>query len=321
MELTVFTCKPLRRLLLGALAAAAACGAATAAHATTAADGLSISGSAPTSVTVGHAYSFTPTVANPKKRKLFFRIGVKPQWATFSNATGRLSGTPPAAYGGTETGYILINVYDGVDTAYLYPEFRVRVTAAAATTSTSTADKPVLSGTPPASVNAGSTYAFEPAAKDPDGKTLSFSVKNKPAWASFSIANGLLDGKPSSTQTGTYADIIISASNGKYSSALPAFSIAVKPAAASSGSGTAKVSWVLPTENSNGSALTDLAGVRIYYGTSESDLSKSLQVSGKSTTSYTVSGLSAGTWYFGAEAYTTTGMASRLSSIVSKAIP
>jgi len=319
MELTVFTCRPLRRLLLGALAVAANCGAATAAHATTAADGLSISGSAPTSVTVGHAYSFTPTVANPKKRPLFFWISVKPRWAAFSNATGRLSGTPPAGYAGTETPYILISVKDGVDTASLYPEFRVKVNAA--TTSTSTADKPAISGTPPTSVATGSTYAFEPSAKDPNGKTLSFSVKNKPAWASFSIANGLLDGKPSSTQTGTYSDIIISASNGQYSTALPAFSIAVKPASTSSGSGTAKVSWVLPTENSNGTALTDLAGVRIYYGTSESDLSKSLQVSGTSTRSYTVSGLGAGTWYFGAEAYTTTGMASRLSSLVSKRIP
>jgi putative Ig domain-containing protein len=319
MELTLFTCKPLRRLLLGALAVAANCAAATAAHATTAPDGLSISGSAPTSVTVGHTYSFTPTVANPKKRTLSFRIGVKPGWATFSTATGRLSGTPPAGYAGTETGYILISVKDGVDTAYLYPEFRVRVNAA--TTGTSTADKPAISGTPPTSATVGRTYAFEPSARDPDGKALSFSVKNKPSWASFSIANGLLDGTPSSTQTGTYADIIISASNGQYSSALPAFSIVVSAASSSSGSGTAKVSWVLPTENSNGSALTDLAGVRIYYGTSESDLSKSLQVSGTSTRSYTISGLSAGTWYFGAEAYTTTGMASRLSSIASKTIP
>lgn len=317
MELTVFTCKPLRRLLLGALAAGAVCGAATAAHATTAADGLSISGSPPKSVTVGKAYSFTPTVANPKKRTLSFRIADKPRWMTFSAATGRLSGTPIAADVGTSPANILIYVYDGINYAYLDPEFAVRVYAA--TTSTSTADKPVISGTPATSVSAGSTYAFEPAAKDPDGKALSFSVKNKPSWASFSIANGLLDGKPSSTQTGTYADIIISASNGQYSSVLPAFSITVKPA--SSTTGTAKVSWVLPTENANGSALTNLAGVRIYYGTSESDLSKSLQVSGTSTRSYTVSGLSAGTWYFGAEAYTTTGMASRLSSIVSKTIP
>ena len=317
MELTVFTCKPLRRLLLSALAAGVVCGAATAAHATRAADGLTISGSPPTSVTVGHTYSFTPTVANPKKRTLSFRIADKPRWMTFSTATGRLSGTPIAVDVGTSPANILIYVCDGVDCAYLYPEFYVRVYAA--TTSTRTADKPVVSGTPPASVNAGSSYAFEPAAKDPDGKALSFSVKNKPSWASFSIANGLLDGTPRSTQTGTYADIIISASNGQFSSALPAFSVTVKPA--SSTGGTAKVSWVRPTENTNGSALTDLAGVRIYYGTSETDLSKSVQVSGESTTSYTVSGLSAGTWYFGAEAFTTTGMASKLSSIVSKRIP
>jgi hypothetical protein len=183
---------------------------------------------------------------------------------------------------------------------------------------TGSVDKPVISGRPPTSVSAGSTYSFQPSAKDPAGEALSFSVQHKPAWANFSIVSGALYGTPSSAQTGTYADVVISASNGRYSSALPAFNVTVDSAAPRRG--TATLGWVLPTENTNGSPLTDLAGVRIYYGTNEADLTKSLKVSGTSATSYTVTGLSAGTWFFAAAAYTTSGMQSALSAIVSTTI-
>jgi hypothetical protein len=45
-----------------------------------------------------------------------------------------------------------------------------------------------------------------------------------------------------------------------------------------------------------------------------------VEVSNPSETSYTLSGRSAGTWHFEIEAYATTGVASSLSSIVSKTI-
>lgn len=310
-----FTTTSLSRLSIRALAGAALCvGAATAAHATTTADGLSISGSPPRSVTVGQAYSFTPTTANPKKRTLSFRIADKPRWVTFSTTTGHLSGTPTAADVGASPVNILIEVSDGIDTAQLDPEFGITVSAAG----TGTADKPSISGTPPTSVTAGSIYKFQPTAKDPDGKTLSFSVQHKPAWATFSIVTGLLEGTPTSTQTGAYDDVIISASNGQYSSALPAFDITV----AGSGSSTASavIEWVPPTENTNGTPLTDLEGVRIYYGTSAANLSHMVQISSKTQTSYTLSDLSAGTWYFGGVSYTTTGAQSAMSRVVSMSL-
>jgi hypothetical protein len=302
-----FTRRLHRGFLLRALTAALLCGATAAA---VAGDGLKIYGSPPKTATVGQGYSFTPAVYDPSKRRVTFKIANKPGWANFSTTTGRLYGTPTSGYAGRVESNILITAWDGVSAASL--DFSLTVQGA------STADKPVISGTPATSVIVGSTYVFQPAARDPAGKTLSFSIQNKPAWASFSIANGLLDGHPSATQTGTYGNIVISASNGQYSSALPAFSIIVDPSAAT---GTAKVSWVVPTVNTNGSPLTDLAGVRIYYGTSQSALNQSVQVNGTSTTSYTLSGLSAGTWYFGAEAFTTNGLASSMSTIVSKTIP
>ena len=279
--------------------------------AASAADKPVISGSPPTSVAVGQSYSFTPTVSNPLKVALTFAIVNKPAWATFSSQTGKLAGTPTTSNIGTQAD-IRISATDKVATALL-PEFSIRVVAATG------ADKPVISGAPPTSVTAGSTYKFQPTAKDPDGKTLSFSVQNKPAWASFSIASGLLDGTPTSTQVGNYGNIIISTSNGQYSSSLPGFNVAVTTTQPATGNAT--VNWVPPTENTNGSALTDLAGIRIYYGTSPSSLSKMVQVASPTATSYTIGNLAAGTWYFGGVAYTTSGVQSAMSAVASALIP
>lgn len=83
---------------------------------------------------------------------------------------------------------------------------------------------------------------------------------------------------------------------------------------------TADVSWSPPTTNTNGSALTNLAGYRIYYGTSPDALSKSIDVPNAGATDYVVQGLTSGTWYFGVRAYTNTGLTSALSSVASKTI-
>jgi hypothetical protein len=85
--------------------------------------------------------------------------------------------------------------------------------------------------------------------------------------------------------------------------------------------GTADISWLLPTENADETALTDLAGVFIFYGTSASNLSRCVMVRGESATSYTITGLSAGTWYFVTQAFTKDGGISPLSRVVSKIIP
>jgi len=279
---------------------------------TTSGGALALSGSPPTAATVGKSYSFTPTLSDPAKAAVRFIIWNKPAWLTFNASNGQLAGTPSAANVGTAANITII-VTDTTQSAELKP-FAIKVAAA-----TTSADVPVISGTPATSVTVGSTYKFEPNAKDPDGKTLSFSVQNKPAWATFSISNGLLDGTPTSAQTGTYSNIVISASNGQYSSNLPAFSVVVTKAATAA-TGSATVDWTPPTENTNGSSLTNLAGFRIYYGTSSGNLSQMVQVSSSTQTSYTIANLAAGTWYFGGVAYTTAGTQSAMSKVVSATI-
>jgi hypothetical protein len=80
------------------------------------------------------------------------------------------------------------------------------------------------------------------------------------------------------------------------------------------------VTWSAPTANTNGSALTDLAGYTIYYGTSPTQLTRSVKVASAGATDYVVQGLSGGTWYFAVTAYTSAGLQSTYSTIVSRTI-
>ena len=108
---------------------------------------------------------------------------------------------------------------------------------------------------------AGSGYAFKPTASDPAGKQLSFSVQNKPAWAGFSIASGQLYGTPNTTQTGMYANIVISASDGTAASRCRLQHHGDESPLTT---GTAVLTLTPPTQNTDGSTLTDLEGMRVY---------------------------------------------------------
>src|SRR5262245_6899806 len=57
---------------------------------------ISVSGSPATTVAVGTAYAFSPSVT-PASAYERFSISNKPAWATFNRYTGLLSGTPTAA--------------------------------------------------------------------------------------------------------------------------------------------------------------------------------------------------------------------------------
>lgn len=84
--------------------------------------------------------------------------------------------------------------------------------------------------------------------------------------------------------------------------------------------GSARLSWVAPTANTDGSALTNLAGYRVHYGTSATALTQTVQIANPAATSYTVSALNSATWYFAARAYTSTGAESAVSNTVTKTV-
>jgi hypothetical protein len=89
---------------------------------------------------------------------------------------------------------------------------------------------PAISGSPVTSVAEGASYSFTPSASDPDGDALTFTIVGRPVWASFDTNTGQLSGSPQSGDAGTYAGIIISASDGEFSESLAEFAITVTPA-------------------------------------------------------------------------------------------
>ncbi|WP_345853396.1 Ig-like domain-containing protein [Shewanella algae] len=87
---------------------------------------------------------------------------------------------------------------------------------------------PSISGTPAGSVDQDSYYSFIPTATDPDQDPLTFSISNKPAWASFNTASGELSGTPLREHVGVSDNIIIRVSDGALSTDLAPFSVEVK---------------------------------------------------------------------------------------------
>jgi hypothetical protein len=98
-----------------------------------------------------------------------------------------------------------------------------------------------------------------------------------------------------------------------------AATIGIAAAPGSSG-GTVILSWNAPTENTNGTALTNLAGYDIYYGTSSSQLTQVISIDSVGLLTYVMSNLSFGTWFFEVVAVNSAGVASVPSGIVSATI-
>ena len=266
-----------------------------------------ISGTAVATASAGAAYSFLPSASDADGDTLSFSISGKPAWASFSVATGALTGTPTAANAGTFSN-IIISVSDGKLSTSL-AAFSIQVTANAA---------PTISGTPAGRVTSGVPYQFVPTAADADRDTLSFSISGKPAWASFSAATGALGGTPSAADAGTYSNIVISVNDGKSTTSLPAFSIQVSAAAAT---GSAVLTWTAPTQNADGTPLANLAGYYVLSGPSADSLTRLAQVSGGATTTYTATRLASGQYFFAVAAYNSAGVQSELSNLGFKEIP
>ena len=263
----------------------------------------SISGAPASTVMVGSGYSFTPAASDPDDDVLTFSISGKPSWANFNSGTGRLSGTPGSA--GTWSG-IRISVSDGKDSASL-PAFAI-------TANGLPNRAPSISGSPAFEVMVDSGYGFTPTASDADGDSLTFSISGKPTWANFNSATGRLSGTPGAGDVGTYSGIRISVSDGEAGASLAAFSIEVVAQAL----GSASLSWVAPTQNEDGSELTDLAGFKVYYGTAIDSMDSVETISNPSVTTYLVENLHAGTWFFKVLAFDTSGNESLDSEIGSK---
>jgi len=174
---------------------------------------------------------------------------------------------------------------------------------------------PVISGSPPGSINIGNMYSFTPNASDADGDTLTFDIENKPQWASFNTDTGELTGQPTLGNVGVYGNILISVDDGQVSNSLPRFPISVDQV----GTGSVTLNWTPPTQNEDGSPLMDLDGYKIYWGTSVGNYPNSVTVD-DGLSSYVVDNLTPGTYVFVATSFNTSGIESVYSNPATKVL-
>ena len=177
---------------------------------------------------------------------------------------------------------------------------------------------PVLSGSPTLAVTAGQAYQFTPMAEDADNDPLTFSITNLPAWASFDVATGEVAGIPGMGDVGTYDGIEIVVSDGTASVTYGPFTVQVVSPGSSAGS--AVLTWTAPLENESGTALTDLVGYTLYWGTSQGNYSNSVSIDNPGLTTYVVESLPAGVYEFVITARNSAGIESGYSNTATIAI-
>jgi hypothetical protein len=176
---------------------------------------------------------------------------------------------------------------------------------------------PTISGQVVEYARVGESYNWQPVAADQDGDTLRFSAVNLPPWASIDPTDGRISGTPGESDVGVYESITIAVADAAHQSATTPFSITVVNEA---GTGLASLQWETPPSKVDGSPLDDLAGYRILYGRNSDDLDKSVLIDDPATTSFEISRLSSGIWYFAVVAVSTGGLEGPPTTVASKSI-
>src|ERR1700690_1238325 len=84
------------------------------------------------------------------------------------------------------------------------------------------------------------------------------------------------------------------------------------PGAVTNAYSSVTLTWTPPTTNTDGTPLTDLAGYKLYYGTSSGNYGTPINVGNVAT--YTISNLTSGSYYFAVTAYDLSGVESNYSN-------
>lgn len=81
---------------------------------------------------------------------------------------------------------------------------------------------------------------------------------------------------------------------------------------------TATLTWTAPTQNTDGTPLTDLAGFKVHYGATSGNYSVTMDYPDPNQTTAVIAPLTPGMWFFVATAYNALGIESDFSNEASK---
>ena len=87
------------------------------------------------------------------------------------------------------------------------------------------------------------------------------------------------------------------------------------------GSGAVTLNWQPPTQNADGTPLTDLSGYTIYVGTISNTYEyREIRLDNPGLTAYVVENLEPGTYYFAATSFNSSGVESSFSGEVVRTV-
>ncbi len=171
---------------------------------------------------------------------------------------------------------------------------------------------PTITGLAVTAAEVGRPYAFQPTASDADGDTLTFSIQQKPTWASFDTTSGTLSWN---TGGGGRWHLFKRIDQRKRRHTQ-------RHLAGLRHHGCALVIKERdpeldgPVHEHDGTALSDLAGYTVFYGMASRAYSASIKLSGAAASSVVIEGLAAGTWYFSIKSTNVSGVESDYSGEV-----
>jgi Ca2+-binding RTX toxin-like protein len=140
-----------------------------------------------------------------------------PDWLTFDATTQTFSGTP--TNDNIDSLNLKVAAIDRAGEAVEAPFVLIVANVN---------DAPIISGTPLDAVAQDIPYNFTPLATDIDAGThLTFSILNKPDWATFDPATGKLSGTPKNLNVGITKNVTIGVDDGVTATSLPAFNLTV----------------------------------------------------------------------------------------------
>src|SRR6185503_1329217 len=153
---------------------------------------------------------------------------------------------------------------------------------------------------------AGASFTFTVAATTAE-RTLTYYIAG---WNSTGKVTVTLPGAPTYTTTfsssTTFSRVITLKFRGDapgtlrvtYSQTAGSGSINMQAAALSQAASSTILTWAAPALNSDGTPLTDLAAFKVYWGTTPGTYSQSTKIASAAARTYTINGLTTGTWYF-----------------------
>jgi hypothetical protein len=166
-----------------------------------------------------------------------------------------------------------------------------------------------ISGAPNRQVVANQAYWFRPTTNNPNGGVLQFGIANQPGWSTFNAKTGEITGTPSSADVGLYRGVTVTVTGGTQMRAL-AFDVEVVQV----GTSSVTLTWTPPTENEDGTPLTNLAGYRLRYGVQSGNYTSVVNLANPGLATYVLGGLANGTYYVVISAYSQSGVESSYSN-------